>query len=145
MKLKELVDEKHFPLWGLVASLVGLVFILVPQLFYVGSEGEPYSMFNHAISELGELGVSELAWMFNIGLFLAGILFIPFMIGLGLYIDNIISKIAAVGGVYSAVSVAVVGVYPMNYLYEHSVTAISFFLSGMVMVLLWAIAILAQK
>ncbi|MHA2395516.1 MAG: DUF998 domain-containing protein [Candidatus Thorarchaeota archaeon] len=145
MNLKELVDEKHFPLWGLVASLVGLVFILTPQLFYVGSEGESFSMFNHAVSELGELGVSELAWMFNMGLFLAGILFIPFMIGLGLYIDNNISKIAAVGGTYSAVSVALVGVYPMNYLYEHSITAISFFLSGMVMTLLWAIAILAQK
>jgi hypothetical membrane protein len=145
MKLREIVDEKHFPLWGLAGSLVGLVFILTPQLFYEGSEGEPFSMFNHAVSELGELGVSELAWMFNIGLFLAGILFIPFMIGLGLYLDNIISKIAAVGGTYSAVSVALVGVYPMNYLFEHSITAISFFLSGMVMTLLWAIAILAQK
>ncbi|MHA2359683.1 MAG: DUF998 domain-containing protein [Candidatus Thorarchaeota archaeon] len=145
MDFKEIVDEKHFPLWGLAASLVGLVFVLTPQIFYVGSEGEAYSMFNHAVSELGELGVSELAWMFNIGLFLAGILFIPFMIGLGLYIDNIISKLAAVGGVYSAVSVALVGVYPMNYLLEHSITAISFFLSGMVMTLLWAIAILVQK
>ncbi|MHA2026907.1 MAG: DUF998 domain-containing protein [Candidatus Thorarchaeota archaeon] len=145
MNVMELVHEKHFPLWGLAGSLVGLVFVLTPQLFYSGTEGEPFSMFNHAVSELGELGVSELAWMFNIGLFVAGILFIPFMIGLGIYIDNIISKIAAVGGVYSAVSVALVGVYPMNYLYEHSVTAISFFLSGMVMTLLWAIAILAQR
>lgn len=145
MNLRQLVDEKHFPLWGMVASLVGLIFILTPQLFYSGSEGEPYSMFNHAVSELGELGVSELAWMFNFGMFLAGILFIPFMIGLGLYIDNIISKIAAIVGVYSAVSIVFVGVYPMNYLYEHSVAAISFFLSGMVMTLLWAIAILVQK
>lgn len=145
MNLKELVNEKHFPLWGLVASLVGLVFILTPQLFYVGSEGESFSMFNHAVSELGELGVSELAWMFNIGMVLAGILFIPFMIGLGLYIDNIISKITAVVGVYSAASIVLVGIYPMNYLYEHSIAAISFFLSGMVMTLLWGIAILVQK
>jgi hypothetical membrane protein len=145
MNLKELVVERHFPLWGIVASLVGLVFILIPQIPYVGAEGEPYSMFNHAVSELGELGVSELAWMFNIGLFLAGILFIPFMIGLGRYIDTIISKIAAACGVYSAVSVALVGVYPMNYMYEHTVTAISFFLSGMVMTLLWGIAILVQN
>lgn len=145
MNLRQLVDEKHFPLWGLVASLVGLVFILTPQLFYVGAEGEAYSMFNHAVSELGELGVSELAWMFNFGMCLAGILFIPFMVGLGLYIDNIISKIAAIVGVYSSVSIVLVGLYPMNYLYEHSVVAISFFLSGMVMTLLWAIAILAQK
>ncbi|MFW9787035.1 MAG: DUF998 domain-containing protein [Candidatus Thorarchaeota archaeon] len=145
MNLKELVDEKHFPIWGLVASLVGLVFILTPQLFYTGTEGEAFSMFNHAVSELGELGVSELAWMFNIGLFLAGIVFIPFMVGLGLYINNITSKIAAAGGVFSSISVALVGVYPMNYMYEHTVTALSFFLSGMVMTLLWAIAILVQK
>jgi hypothetical membrane protein len=145
MNLKELVDEKHFPLWGLVASVVGLVFILTPQMFYTGAEGESFSMFNHTVSSLGEVGVSELAWMFNIGLVLAGILFIPFMIGLGLYIDNIISKITAVVGVYSAASIVLVGVYPMNYLYEHSIAAISFFLSGMVMTLLWAIAILVQK
>ncbi|MFX1604642.1 MAG: DUF998 domain-containing protein [Promethearchaeota archaeon] len=145
MKLKELVDKTRFPLWGMVASLVGLVFVLTPQLFYTGTLGEPFSMFNHAVSELGELGVSELAWMFNSGLFLAGILFIPFMIGLGLYLDNIVGKLAAVGGVYSAVSVALVGVYPMNFIYEHTITAMSFFLSGMVMTLLWAVAILAQK
>jgi len=145
MQLRKLVDEKHFPLWGLVASLVGLVFILTPQLFYEGAEGEAYSMFNHAVSELGELGVSDLAWMFNLGLFLAGILFIPFMIGLGIYIDNIVGKIAAVGGVYASVSITLVGVYPMNYMYEHSITALSFFLSGMIMTLLWAIAILVQK
>jgi hypothetical membrane protein len=145
MKLREIVSEKRFPLWGLIASVVGLVFILTPQLFYVGSEGEPFSMFNHAVSELGELGISELAWMFNIGMVLAGILFIPFMVGLGLYINNIISKIAAIVGVYSAASIVLVGVYPMNYLYEHSIAAISFFLSGMVMTLLWGIAILVQK
>jgi hypothetical membrane protein len=145
MNLKELVDEKHFPIWGFIASLIGLVFILTPQVPYVGSEGEPFSMFNHAVSELGELGVSELAWMFNIGMILAGILFIPFMIGLGLYIDNIIGKLAGIVGVYSSISIVLVGIYPMNYLSEHTVVAISFFLSGMVMALLWGIAILAQK
>jgi hypothetical membrane protein len=145
MKLTEIVDEKHFPVWGLAGSLVGLIFILTPQLFYEGTLGEPYSMFNHAVSELGELGVSELAWMFNVGLTLAGVLFIPFMIGLGLYIDNLISKIAALVGVFSAVSVALVGVYPMNFIVEHSITAMSFFFSGMVMALLWALAILSQK
>jgi hypothetical membrane protein len=145
MNLSELVDEKHFPIWGMSASVVGLLFVLIPQFFYTGTEGEAYSMFNHAVSELGELGVSELAWMFNIGLFLAGILFIPFMIGMGLYLENILGKLAAVGGVYSSVSVSLVGVYPMNYLYAHSVTALSFFFSGMIMTLLWALAILSQK
>ena len=43
-------------------------------------------MFNHYVSELGELGVSEFAMMFNVGMMIAGIFFIPFMFGLGLYI-----------------------------------------------------------
>ena len=145
MNLRELVDEKHFPLWGLVASFVGLVFIVTPQFFYVGAEGEPFSMFNHAVSELGELGVSELAGMFNVGMMLAGVLFIPFMIGLGIYIDNIIARLAGLVGVYSSVSIILVGIYPMNFIVEHSYAASSFFLSGMIMTLLWAIAILAQK
>ena len=145
MKLGEFVNENHFPIWGLAGSAIGLVFILTPQLFYTGSLGEPYSMFNHAVSELGELGVSELAWMFNVGLMLAGVLFTPFMIGLGLYLNNIVGKIAAVGGVYSSVSITLVGVYPMNFIVEHSIAAMSFFLSGMVMTLLWALAILAQR
>ncbi len=145
MDIKELVDKNHFPYWGIVSSIIGLVFILTPQLFYEGSLGEPYSMFIHYISELGEVGVSELAWMFNLGMILAGILFIPFMIGLGFYIDNIISKITMLIGVFSCVSIVFVGIYPMNYGYEHMISALSFFLSGMVMTLFWALAILAQK
>ncbi|KXH71049.1 MAG: hypothetical protein AM326_03965 [Candidatus Thorarchaeota archaeon SMTZ-45] len=145
MRIEELVDKKHFPLWGILGAIVGLIFILTPQIFYVGALDEPFSMFNHYVSELGELGVSELAWMFNAGMVLAGILFIPFMIGLGFYIDNIISKITILVSVFSCVSIVFVGIYPMNYLTEHSISAISFFLSGMVMTFLWAIAILFQK
>ncbi len=145
MNIKELVDRNHFPYWGIVSSSIGLVFILTPQLFYEGSLGEPYSMFIFYISMLGEIGVSELAWMFNLGMILAGILFIPFMIGLGFYIDNIISKITMLIGIFSCVSIVFVGIYPMNYGYEHMISAMSFFLSGMVMTLFWALAILAQK
>lgn len=145
MKIKKLIDRRYFPFWGILGSIVGLIFILTPQVFYEGTLGEPFSIFNHYISELGELGVSELAWMFNIGLILAGILFIPFMIGLSFYVDNIISKITILVGVFSCVAIVFVGIYPMNYLNEHTISAISFFLSGMVMTFLWAIAILFQK
>ena len=145
MNLREPVDGKYFPFWGIGGSFVGLVFILTPQLFYTGTLGESFSMFNHYVSELGELGVSELAWMFNIGMILSGSLFIPFMIGLGIYLDNIISKISALVGVFSCVSIVFVGIFPMNYATGHYISAISFFLSGMVMTFLWALAILYQK
>jgi hypothetical membrane protein len=106
---------------------------------------EPFSMFNHYVSELGELGVSEFALMFNVGLMLAGFFFFPFMIGLGLYLENSIGKIAAIFGAISAVSIVLVGVFPMNYESMHGITAISFFLSGLVMTILWALALLTQK
>jgi hypothetical membrane protein len=128
-----------------MGSVVGLIFILTPQIFYEGALGEPFSMFNHYVSELGEIGVSELAWMFNIGMIIAGILFTPFMIGLGLYLNNIVSKIALLVGVFSCVSIIFVGIYPMNYVTGHTISAMSFFLSGLVMTLLWALAILVQK
>ena len=144
-ELRIFVNEKHFPQWGIFGSIIGLVFILTPQLFYTGTMGEPFSMFNHYVSELGELGVSEFAMMFNIGMMLAGVLFFPFMIGLGLYLDNLLGKIAAIVGAFSALSIYLVGIYPMNNAVMHGITAISFFLSGLVMSILWSLAILAQK
>jgi hypothetical protein len=145
LDMKRLVDERRFPLWGILGSLIGLVFILIPTFVYVGEEGEAYSIFNHFISELGEIGVSEFAMMFNVGLILAGALFIPFMIGLALYLKNPAAILAGLVGAYSALSIIFVGVYPMNYAPEHSFWALSFFYSGMVMTGIWAVGILLQK
>ncbi|RDE17529.1 MAG: hypothetical protein C4K49_02365 [Candidatus Thorarchaeota archaeon] len=142
--LLKLVGAKRFPLWGIAGSVVGLVFVLGAMIPYVGRNGEPFSIFNHFISELGEVGVSELSIMFNVGLIYAGVLFIPFMIGLGLYMDNIIAKLAAVVGVFSSVAIIFVGIFPENFLAEHTAAAMSFFLSGMVMTGLWTLAILLQ-
>ena len=149
MKLKEtvnkLVDAKHFPLWGITASIIGIVFILGSMIPYVGTYGEPFSIFNHFVSELGELGVSEIAILFNSGMILAGITYIPFMIGFGIYLENVVGKIAGAVGVFSSVSIILVGFIPMNYTMEHYTVAMSFFFSGIIMVVLWAIAILIQK
>lgn len=143
--IKKLVDARHFPLWGIVASTIGLVFILGAMIPYEGTIGEPFSIFNHFVSELGELGVSEFAMMFNIGMILAGFTYIPFMIGFAIYLDNIISKIAGLVGVFTSISIIFVGIFPMNYSMEHYSAAMSFFLSGMIMVVLWAIAIFIQQ
>jgi hypothetical membrane protein len=142
---EEIFGEKRFPLYGLLASAIGLVFILAPMVPYQGTEGESFSIFTHYVSELGELGVSVWAPVFNIGMILAGLMFIPFFIGLGLYLDNVLAKIGAIGGVYSAISIVLVGIFPMNYLTEHYIVAMSFFFSGMIMVFIWAIAIAIQK
>lgn len=140
-KIRKITDPQHFPLWGLLGSLTGIVMILTPMIPYVGTEGESFSIFSHYVSYLGWIGVSELAWMFNLGMIVTGLIFVPFMIGLGLYLDNVVSKIAGLVGVYTSVSIFFVGVFPMNYP-EHGPTAMSFFLSGLIMSVLWTIAIL---
>ncbi len=141
------VDKKHFTLWGIFGSAIGLIFILGAMIPYHGHNGEVYSIFNHYVSELGELGVSQAAMLFNIGLILAGITFIPFMIGLGLYLDSrfYVAKLAAAVGVFTSVAIIFVGIFPMNFIAQHSMSALSFFFSGMIMTGLWMIALLLQR
>jgi len=143
-RLRNIVDMYHFPLWGILGCLSGLVTVLLPTQVYIGRFGESYSPLNHYLSELGEIGISDLAAVFNVGLMIIGVLWIPFMIGLGLYLENNIGKIAAVVGVYSLVSIFLVGVFPMNDRLGHEITSTSFYLSGLIMSGLWAIAIFMQ-
>lgn len=66
---------------GLFGVLVIVLGVLVSALVFVGDYGEPFSILNHNISELGERGVSELAWLFNASLVLGGLGLIVFMGG----------------------------------------------------------------
>jgi hypothetical membrane protein len=143
--LKRLRKPQVFSFFGIVASMIGILSVVLPGLVYEGAEGDVYSVFNHFISELGEIGVSDLAWVFNGGLILAGLAFIPFMIGLGMYLRNLIAKIAMVVGVFSAITIVLVGAFPMNYSAEHTLAALSFFFSGLFMTGLWSFAIIFQS
>lgn len=143
--LKRLREPRVFSLFGTVGSVIGFLSSILPAAVYEGSEGQVYSIFNHFISELGELGVSELAWVFNVGLILAGLAFIPFMIGLGLHLENIIAKVAMVVGVFSSITIVFMGIYPMNYRGAHALAALSFFFSGLFMAGLWSLAIIFQR
>ena len=46
----------------------------------MGTQHEPFSPLNHWISELGEVGVSRLAAVFNVGLVVGGICYALFML-----------------------------------------------------------------
>ena len=61
----------------------GLVILAVfySSLVYRGKRSERFSLLNHFISELGEVGISQAAWFFNSGLLLGGL-----AIGAGLVI-----------------------------------------------------------
>lgn len=114
---------------------------LISALAYRGRRGEPYSPLNHYISELGEVGVSRLAWVFNLGLILSGICLIPACISLGLLMPGILPKIGMMAGVIMAGGLLLVGVFPMDKLKPHGRAALTFFRGGLLMVLLFSLAI----
>jgi len=149
MKLVERVRDfpplKRFHLFGMAGSVVLLACVLVPMAVYTGNAGERYSPLNHFISELGEVGVSRLAPVFNAGLIAAGVLYVPFVLGLGATLGGWWGAAGTLAGLVSAVSVACVGVFPMNHFPPHIAAAMTFFRSGLVTVLLFGIAIQRQR
>ena len=54
-----------YPITTLAGVFVLVSGIAITALTYRGTQGERYSLLNHSISELGEVGVSRLAWVFN--------------------------------------------------------------------------------
>ena len=134
-----------FPIWGLAGAAVPCIPAIFAALPYRGLSGEAYSPFNHFISELGELGVSRLAPLFNAGLIVTGILLAAFMLGLGAYIGSAWSYLAAAVGVLASGACSLVGVFPMNYIEPHMVAAMSFFRFGMVAIALFSLAIVLDR
>jgi len=143
--VREFPALRRFHLFGMAGSVVLLVCVIVPMAAYTGRMGERYSPLNHFISELGEVGVSRLAPMFNVGLIACGALYVPFVLGLGAALGGWWAAAGTLAGLVSAVSVAGVGVFPMSSFVPHYVAAMTFFRSGLATVLLVGIAIQRQR
>lgn len=128
--------------FGLVG--VGLISLgmLAAGLAYRGKLGEPYSPLNHFVSELGEVGVSELAWAFNIGLFLGGLCLVFFLLNLGKLIGGWLGALFGVAGLACGVSGALVGVFPMNNLPPHIFWAMNFFNLGLGLMVLFSLIVI---
>lgn len=133
-----------FKITAPAATLVAIIGALIAALFYTGKEGERYSPLNHFISELGETGVSAKAGWFNAGLILAGLLFVPASLSLGLLLPGALARIGAVIGVLCALSLAMVGLFPINLSKQHSASAMAFFRAGMAMLIIFASVIIFQ-
>ena len=136
------------PIWFRISGFAGAVFAVLGAVIaaagYRGKAGEPYSPFNHFISELGEVGVSRLAVAFNLGLIFSGVALIPKTNSLGLVLSGWVAKLGMAAGVICAVSLALVGVFPMNRIKLHGKAAVAYFRSGLAMVVLFSIAIASQ-
>ncbi|MBN2388525.1 MAG: DUF998 domain-containing protein [Anaerolineales bacterium] len=133
-----------FLYFALIGTVVVVVAIACAALQYRGKRGERYSLLNHFISELGEVGVSTGARLFNLGLVLGGLLLLPFIVGLGIVLNTWLAWLGVVVGVVTALGVSAVGVFPMNNLDPHIKAAMTFFRGGLAMVIVFGLAIQLQ-
>lgn len=140
-----LKSPQSFQLFGLIGTLIAAVGSLISALAFRGKEGQSYSPLNHYISELGEVGVSKLAWVFNLSLILSGLLLIPTCISLGLMLPGSLAKIGMAVGIVCTICLSLVGVFPMNKEETHGFAAVWFFRAGLVMVFLFSLAIAFQR
>jgi hypothetical membrane protein len=119
--------------------------ILASAPVYIGVEGQRYNLLNYFVSELGELGVSEWAGVFNWCLILGGTLTSVFMGYLAIQINHWLKYPLGIISVFATVNGALVGVYPMNYLEPHIIVAMRFFNLGMLISFLYSLVFLFSR
>lgn len=129
---------------GWAGSLVILISSFIAAMAYRGKQGERFTISAHFVSELGEVGVSRLAWLFNGGLIVGSFIFFWMMPGVGLSLDNLWGYLGSTVGMIAAVGCLFVGVFPMNNIKPHIKAAMTYFRAGLATVLLFSIAILVQ-
>ncbi|MCC6615780.1 MAG: DUF998 domain-containing protein [Anaerolineae bacterium] len=127
---------------GFLGSIIITVASVITALAYVGKQGQAYSPLNHFVSELGEVGVSPAAAVFNTGLIVGGVFLVIFLVGLATLLKGWFRYLFALFGVVSGVSGVLVGVFPMNNLAAHTQVALTFFNTGWIMVGLFSLYIL---
>lgn len=119
---------------GIVSAGAIGVGSVVAAVVYRGADGEPYSPLNHFVSELGELAHSELARVFNVSLIVGGVCFAVFMSGLAACRPGRLRLIAGGVGVVAGIGGSFVGVFPMDYVRQHGLAAMTFFNLGWIAV-----------
>jgi hypothetical membrane protein len=112
---------------GMIGSAAIAGSAVLAAIAYHGTDGEAYSPLNHYVSELGQLGVSSLAAVFNSGLIVGGVCFAVFMLGLGWTRGGLGGRGYGLIGAIAGVAGALVGIYPLNNVGTHGLVAFAFF------------------
>ncbi len=133
-----------FRIFGLAGTILIILAIVIRSLRYRGKRGEHFSLFNHFISELGEVGISPAAWVFNGGMMIGGVILLPYILELGLIFRSALGWLGTAAGIVATLGVIAVGIFPMNNLHAHGIAAVTYFRAGLVMVFFFGLAILFQ-
>ena len=104
-------------------SVVGVVFIGLSMIGYADRQSPSCSILNHFVSELGWVRIARGAWLFNVGIIVAGFAWIPLLWDLGCGIGTVLGRVAGVCGVSTAMAGILVGMVPMDHIVPHLVIA----------------------
>lgn len=125
---------------GIAAFIALAVACAGGALVYQGAQNEAYTPINHWISELGQLGVSEGAELFNAALMFGGGAFALFVMGMAMTSPSRLRWVFGPAGVIAGIGGIFVGVYPMNAGDAHALSAATFFLLAWVFVAVASLA-----
>ncbi len=119
--------QRQYAAVGTVGVVVFLAASLATAIGYSGQAGEAYSPLNHWVSELGQLGVSAFAPVFNAGVIIGGVCLVVFMIGLAASRPGWSRFVYGAAGAVAGIGGALVGAFPMNNSGPHGLAALTFF------------------
>lgn len=109
---------------GTVIAILGISITLLAQYQQIGN-----LIFSQLPSNLGNYIRSPLAYIFNMGLILTGICMLLAMYGLQQLALNRFSYAIALAGSAVGISIILMGIYPINYLFEHRLFSTVFLIS----------------
>jgi len=137
---------EKFGQWnGIIGPLIIGLGVLISALGYEGVQGQRYNLLNHFVSELGELGISDLALAFNLALILGGLFNTGFMIYLAFQVKSWTRYPLLILGSLASIFGALVGIFPMNLLDQHLFVALTFFDLGLLVALVYSLIFLFGK
>ncbi|MBN2502146.1 MAG: DUF998 domain-containing protein [Anaerolineales bacterium] len=137
-----LINFKTTSVFGIVGSFLLIFGSLITALAFEGQSKEPYSFLNHFISGLGENGVSKLAKLFNTSIIIGGVHITIFLLGVALYIGDIVGYVLGITGLIAGISGILVGFYPVNHTKSHFFVAAICFNAGILFSTLLSLHIL---
>jgi hypothetical membrane protein len=115
--------------WLRIAGIEGIL-TPVTAFTFIGLAVASYPQFNWFNNALSDLGVvpGVTSTLFNFGLYLSGLFFFIFAVGLFKFLDeHIIGKIGAVVVVSASLSLEGIGIFPENVRPLHLIFSVAFF------------------
>jgi hypothetical membrane protein len=131
--------ERLTVICGIAGALIIAAACVGSALAYSGKAGQPYSPLNHFVSELGEVGVSPWANVFNAALLIGGAGIAVALAGIATRLRGVMRYCFGAVGLTAGLSGMAVGLFPMNNFHPHALAALIFFNTGWIAVAIFSI------